>query len=85
MLILQLLIIRFCICAADALSSPTDENTRQSDSIMKHFRLLLLSLAASALITQVVAQDSLTPASLRAYAKALLDLGHIQTYIIRVE
>ncbi|MCR5360769.1 MAG: hypothetical protein K6E73_02015 [Bacteroidales bacterium] len=52
---------------------------------MKHFRLLLLSLAASALITQVVAQDSLTPASLRAYAKALLDLGHIQTYIIRVE
>lgn len=30
---------------------------------MKHFRLLLISLAASALITPVVAQDSLTPAS----------------------
>ena len=85
MMILQLLITSCCVCAADALSSPTDENTRQSDSIMKHFRLLLLSLAASALITPVVAQDSLTPASLRAYAKALLDQGHIQTYIIRVE
>jgi hypothetical protein len=52
---------------------------------MKHFRLLLLSLVASALITPVVAQDSLTPASLRAYVKTLLDQGHIQTYIIRVE
>lgn len=52
---------------------------------MKHFRLQLLLLAASALITPVVAQDSLTHALLRAYAKALLDQSHIQTFIIRVE